>query len=474
MMRISQSDITDQLPPVSWSEADECKLRASISRDPRKIVVLDDDPTGIQTVHDVPVYTGWSLPEMEALFREPSPICFVLTNTRAMSSRAATAAIREIVGNICTASDRVGIDFSLISRGDSTLRGHWPLENCVAQAVMAERLGLRIDGEIIIPCFVEGGRITWNDVHWVASGIDLVAAGETEFAQDRTFAYHSSNLRQWVAEKTEGEVPATDVLSISALKLRTGGASAVKELLAQASDCRRIVVNAVTYSDLKVFTLGLLQAETRGQRFLVQSAASYVKVRGGISDRALLTRAELVSSPGEGGLVVVGSHVEKTNRQLAAALRLGQVQAIELDAKLLISPACEDELRHARSLLEQTLQQNRVALVYTSRAVLTETEGSSEDNLRIASLVSRALVRLVQQLQVRPSFMISKGGITSSDIGTEGLGVRRACVAGQARPGIPVWFTGEESKFPGLPLVIFPGNVGDDATLADLIRQLAP
>ncbi len=473
-MRISQFDLADQLPPTSWSAANERELGTKISRDPRKIVVLDDDPTGIQTVHEVPVYTGWSLPEMEALIREPSSLCFVLTNTRALSRQQATATIQEIVGNICTASARSGVDFSLISRGDSTLRGHWPLENSVASKVIAERLGYRFDGEVIIPCFVEGGRITWDDVHWVASGADFIAAGETEFAQDHIFAYRSSNLRQWVAEKTEDEVLAADVLSISASQLRAGGASAVTDLLAQATDCRRIVVNAVTYSDLKAFTLGLLRAEALGQRFLFQSAASFVKVRGGISDRALLTRAELVSPQGHGGLVVVGSHVEKTNRQLAAALGLEQVQAIKLDAKCLLSAACEDELRRALNLLEQTLLQKRVALVYTSRTVLTETEGSSEANLRIASLVSRALVRLIQQMQLRPGFMISKGGITSSDIGTEGLGVRRALAAGQVRPGIPVWFTGEESKFPGLPLVIFPGNVGDDTTLADLIRQMLP
>lgn len=473
-MRIGQSDLALHLPYPNWNEADERDLKASISADHRKLVVLDDDPTGIQTVHDVPVYTGWSLSEMEALLREPSKLCFVLTNTRALSRQAAAAAIRQIVGNICTAAAQTGSDFSLISRGDSTLRGHWPLENSVARAVMAERMGLRVDGEMIIPCFVEGGRITWNDVHWIASGADFIAAGETEFAADRTFAYHSSDLRQWVAEKTAGEVPAGDVLSISLPLLRTGGAKAVAELLVQATDYRRIVVNAVTYSDLQAFTLGLLQAEALGRRFLFQSAASFVKVRGGISDRSLLTRAELVSSSGQGGLVIVGSHVERTNRQLAAALRLAEVQPIELDAGLLVGPDCEDELGRSQSLLEQTLQQQRVALVYTSRTVLTATAGNSEANLQVSALVSKALVRLVQRLQVRPSFMISKGGITSSDIGTEGLSVRRALTAGQVRPGIPVWLTGEESKFPGLPLIIFPGNVGDDTTLADLISQLAP
>ena len=58
-----------------------------------------------------------------------------------------------------------------------------------------------------------------------------------------------------------------------------------------------------------------------------------------------------------------------------------------------------------------------------------------------------------------------KGGITSSDVGTKALAVKKARVLGQIQPGIPVWQTGAESRFPGTPYVIFPGNVGEDGTL---------
>ena len=43
---------------------------------------------------------------------------------------------------------------------------------------------------------------------------------------------------------------------------------------------------------------------------------------------------------------------------------------------------------------------------------------------------------------------------------------------GQIQPGIPVWKLGPESRFPGLPYIIFPGNVGSDDTLKKVVKIL--
>jgi len=94
--------------------------------------------------------------------------------------------------------------------------------------------------------------------------------------------------------------------------------------------------------------------------------------------------------------------------------------------------------------------------------------------LDIGRRVSDALIAIVQGLAVTPRYLIAKGGITSSDTATHGLGVRRAVVLGQAIPGVPVWQLGAESKYPGLGYVVFPGNVGADTALADLVARLHP
>jgi uncharacterized protein YgbK (DUF1537 family) len=69
--------------------------------------------------------------------------------------------------------------------------------------------------------------------------------------------------------------------------------------------------------------------------------------------------------------------------------------------------------------------------------------------------------------------LIAKGGITSSDIATKSLKVKLAMVAGSILPGVPVWKLGEESLFPGMHYVIFPGNVGGDDALSLAVAKFA-
>lgn len=78
----------------------------------------------------------------------------------------------------------------------------------------------------------------------------------------------------------------------------------------------------------------------------------------------------------------------------------------------------------------------------------------------------------MKELSVCPRYLIGKGGITSSDLDSEALGVRKAQVFGQIIPGVPVWRLGKESKYPGLPYIVFPGNVGDADALASAIKIL--
>ena len=86
--------------------------------------------------------------------------------------------------------------------------------------------------------------------------------------------------------------------------------------------------------------------------------------------------------------------------------------------------------------------------------------------------ISDALTSIVNRLSVRPKFLIAKGGITSSDVGTKGLGVKKALVLGQVAAGVPVWRLGFESKFSGMSYIIFPGNVGKVETLREIVEML--
>ncbi|MBW7456724.1 hypothetical protein K0U00_22045, partial [Paenibacillus sepulcri] len=118
----------------------------------------------------------------------------------------------------------------------------------------------------------------------------------------------------------------------------------------------------------------------------------------------------------------------------------------------------------------QRLAQGQNVAVYSSRKLVAA--GNKAENLKISQAVSAALVEIVRSLQVIPKFIIAKGGITASDVATKGLNIRKARVLGQVSAGVPVWLTGEEAKFSGVPYIVFPGNVGDDRTLLETVRKI--
>ncbi|MBA3416385.1 MAG: hypothetical protein H0U10_14280, partial [Chloroflexia bacterium] len=156
------------------------EIRRRVEAGGRRIAVLDDDPTGTQTVHGVPVLTTWSVEDLRWALEQPSPTFYVLTNSRSLPEEEAVAMNREVATNLAAAAERTGTDFVVTSRGDSTLRGHFPAET----DALAEGLGGGIDGVILCPCYLEAGRLTADDTHWVRQGERLVPAGETEFARD--------------------------------------------------------------------------------------------------------------------------------------------------------------------------------------------------------------------------------------------------------------------------------------------------
>jgi uncharacterized protein YgbK (DUF1537 family) len=446
------------------------EIRSAVRAAPGKLVVLDDDPTGTQTVHGVPVWTEWSPGALSRAFLDPAPVFFILTNSRSLPSEAAEGLIREIARNLKAAADRTCSRFNLISRSDSTLRGHYPGEI----NWLLDELDVPCDGVILAPFFIEGGRYTIGDVHYVAEGDHLVPAAETEFARDPSFGYHHSNLRDWVVEKTAGRYARDQVAAIGLEALREGGPEAVLAVLLGLRDARPCVVNAAAYRDLEVLTSALLEAEVRGKRFIYRTAASFVRVRAGIAPVPLLTTEEILppESSGTGGLVVAGSYVEKTTRQLAALQARGLAHGIEVAVHRLVDRAARrGEIQRAAALADSALAAGENAVIFTSREKVDP--GGRDGFLTLGRIISDSLVAIVRGIGVTPAWLVAKGGITSSVIATDGLNIRRATVLGQALPGVPVWRMGPESRFPGRAYVIFPGNVGGEDALARVVGALS-
>ena len=453
--------------PQPWPHSLLPAIQQQIAASSRSIIVLDDDPTGTQTVYDLPVLTEWTVEALQAELALATPTFYILTNSRSLPLPAAQALNAEIGRNLLAASRATGRDFAVVSRSDSTLRGHYPGET---DALMAA-LGQQVDATLLIPFFLEGGRFTIHDIHYVAEGDQLVPAAETPFARDAAFGYRHSDLKAWVEEKTEGRVVAADVVSITLDDLRLGGPTAVAQKLLQLPADAVCVVNCAGTRDMEVFVSGLLMAEAEGRHFLYRTAATFVQVRAGLAPRSPLTAVELALPTAGGGLIVVGSYVPKSTVQLNTLLAQPDLTQVEINVDALL-----DDQRQPAAIA-QAIQAATSALVagqdvvlYTSRRLVTGDDAVS--SLAIGQRVSASLVTIVRGLGTRPRYLIAKGGITSSDLATKALGVKRARVRGQLLPGIPLWQVGEESRYPGLIYVVFPGNVGGDDALVQAREKL--
>lgn len=433
----------------------ESNARAQIREHNRKagatLVVLDDDPTGCQTVHDIEVLTAWPSHRIkEMLAREP---CFyILLNSRALPPQEAAQRNREVASLL---KDHAAPgSLRLVSRSDSTLRGHFPTETDALSEVLGP-----YDGIILAPYFLEGGRLTAHDTHYVLQHDQLVEAAQTEFAGDSVFGFKNSYLPAWVEEKSRGRWSEADVLCIDLKTIRSGGPAAVVQRLYEARDSAPIVLNALCDEDLEVAILGICQAEEQGQRFLYRTAASFVKIRAGIEDFPLYRPAE----PAGPGFIVVGSHVQRTTEQLMELLRVCDLAAFELRIAEVLGANAQLLLEQLQQQADAALAQKRSVVVYTQRDYALS--GTHTDRLRDGQRVSDFLVDLVAGLEQRPRFVIAKGGITSCDVAAKALQVEQATVLGQILPGVPVWRLGPESRYPGIDYVVFPGNVGDSGAL---------
>ena len=434
-----------------------------------KIIVLDDDPTGSQTVHSCLLLMQWDVETLRLGLRDDAPIFFVLTNTRSLTPEKAAAVTLEACQNLKQALTLENIqDFLVVSRSDSTLRGHYPIET----DVIASELGA-FDAHFLTPAFFEGGRTTRDSVHYLkVNGVDT-PVHETEFASDSVFGYRYSYLPKYVEEKTRGRIPADQVERFLLPEIRQG----VLERLLNLHDNQCCVVDAETQADLNRFAADVLAAAAQGKRFLFRSAASLLTALAALPAQAIAPKAMAqYVRHGKPGAVLVGSHVQKTTEQLKYLLEQPGVVGVEVEVVRLLAP--DREAARSQLLAEILAQTDKIyadgktSVVYTSRQELSFDD--AQTRLDFGEAVSGLLMAVLRNLPNEIGFLISKGGITSNDTLSTGLALRTAWLLGQVLPGVSMVQTAaDHPQFPNLPVVLFPGNVGDATALATVYQRLA-
>ena len=459
-------------PPPLVVDGARSRIRQLRQAEGRRTVVLDDDPTGSQSVHGVDVVTVLDPEQYAAALTDPGATCFVLTNTRSLAEDDAVALTRGVTADVLGVAARSGAPVDVVSRSDSTLRGHVFAE---LQAVAQEHrrhTGADVDGVLLVPAFLEAGRFTAGDVHYATVDGVPVPVASTEFARDASFGYTSSNLRDFVEEKSGGAVRAGDVRSITLEDIRLHGPERVAEILSAVTGGTFVVVNATDYADLEVVVLGLQEARRAGRSFLYRTGPSFVRALAGIEPRPPLTTGDIwpQGHPGGHGLLVVGSHVGLTSAQVVAVEGRHDMARVELSVPALNDPELRDaHVAEAATRVVEALRSTDVLLL-TSRELVRG--AGTEASLDIARTVSASVTRVVQQaLAARPSWVVAKGGITSHDVAVGGLGIRRATVVGQLLSGMVSVLRPVEASEPavGMPYVVFAGNVGDRDTLAHVV-----
>ena len=432
-----------------------------------KIIVIDDDPTGSQTVHSCLLLMQWDVETLKQGLLDSAPIFFILSNTRAMNPQEAAETTQAICQNLKMAIAQTDIrDFLVVSRSDSTLRGHYPVET----DVIARELG-EFDAHFLTPAFFEGGRVTTDLTHYLLVEGKKISVAETEFARDSVFSYSHGYLPDYVAEKTQSRILSEQVVKLPLSDIRD---HKILPRLHKLTDNQCVVVDGETQADYDIFAQAVLEAAANGKRFLFRSAASLLTSLAQLGQQpvsaAEMARYRASDRP---GVVLVGSHVQKTTEQLQRLLAEDQVRGIEVDVvSLRDRPEEQASLRQSISeAVESAFAENQTAVVYTSRTELSFAD--VQQRLKFGVAVSALLMEIVQNLPQSLSFLISKGGITSNDVLSVGLKLTEARLLGQILPGCSVIRTEpDHSLFPNLPVVLFPGNVGARESLFEAWHRL--
>lgn len=432
-----------------------------------KIIVLDDDPTGSQTVHSCLLLMRWDVETLRLGLKDDAPIFFILTNTRSLTPEAAASVTREVCHNlkIALAAEQI-TDFLVVSRSDSTLRGHYPIET----DVIAEELG-PFDAHFLVPAFFEGGRITRDSIHYLIIDGVPTPVHETEFARDSVFSYNYSYLPKYVEEKTKGRIQEDTVTRFLLDDIRQGSLKRLLEL--QNNQCG--VVDGEHQDDLNTFAVDVLTAANQGKRFLFRSAASILTALAALPSQPIA--AENMAAyvrDGKPGAVIVGSHVKKTTQQLESLLQVAGTVGIEVNVGRLLDDGVHESVTLLTEILEKVQEVHnagKTPVVYTSRQELTFKDVKTR--LDFGNTVSGLLMDIVQGLPSDIGFLISKGGITSNDVLSTGLALTSARLLGQILAGCSMVITpSDHPLFPDLPVVLFPGNVGNADALATVYQRL--
>ncbi len=447
-----------------------------------KIIIIDDDPTGSQTVNDCNLILRWDYETLLKGLKDSSNLLFILANTRSLSKEDVKirleeicSALREIMNNSTFAEE----DFVLISRGDSTLRGH----NFVEPDIINELLG-PFDATFYIPAFIEGNRTTVNGNHFV----DNIPINETIFSKDKIFGFNTSNIKELICEQSNYQLDFNNIENIFIKDfeaLETNQTSKPSKLFMQIEKLKnnkKVIVDIIDYSQLDKFS-NIVRSLLKKKKFLFRSAASFISSLSNVKrtqkDHFYFSQLRRKNNLDKAmkGLIVVGSYIELTTRQLNKVLEISLCKPIEINVfKLYEFFKIGDNLNlnSIKKLILNSIRQNlirgSIPVLYTSREIISPID--KNDLIQFQLFLSAFIAEIVSDIKNEIGYLISKGGITTNTIISEGLEADSVYLEGQILPGISLVTFNLLKQKGKLPIVTFPGNIGNNMSLVKALEIL--
>ena len=424
----------------------------SAAREP--LVVLDDDPTGVQTLAGIRALLAWDPARVRAALAG-RPSVHLITNTRALPAER----VRAFVADATRAALEGVPDAAVVLRGDSTLRGHLLEEYLAVRDVVAPS-GWPV--LLLVPALPSAGRVTVGGVHLFDRDGRRTPLHETEYARDGVFAYSSARLLEWAQERSGGLFQATAGRELHLDVLRSGGAAAVTDALLalhSSGDPAVLAPDAETLDDLEIVAEGYRVATAGRASVTVRCAPAFAGVLAGT------TAPGLVPPPSarDGVLVICGSYVTQSTRQLSRLLAARPGSLVEADVGALAGDEPSSEIAVLAEAVSRRLATDRLAVLATPRERPAETT-----SLDAGERIAAGLARVVATVSPLPSALVAKGGITAAVTLRDGIGAAEADVVGPVEPGVSLW----SARWPdggALDYLVVPGNVGDDDLLARLV-----
>ncbi len=445
-----------------------------------KIIVIDDDPTGSQTVNGCNLILKWDYETLLKGLEDSSNLLFILANTRSLSKKDVKVRLKEICSallEIMNNSSFAEEDFILISRGDSTLRGH----NYIEPFIINELLG-PFDATFYIPAFIEGNRTTLNGNHFV----DNIPIHKTIFSNDKIFGFNTSNVKELIYEQSDYQLDFNNIENIFIKDfdvLETNQPSKLYMHIEKLKNNKNVILDIIDYSQLDKFS-SIVKSLLKKKKFLFRSAASFISslsnVKQNQKDHIYFSQLRRKNNNDKAmkGLIVVGSYVELTTLQLNEVLEISLCKPVEINVfKLYEFFKFGDNLNQINSLkklilnsIRKNLSREYIPVLYTSREIISPTD--KNDLIKFQLFLSAFIAKIVSAIKNEIGYLISKGGITTNTIISEGLEADSVYLEGQILPGISLVTFNLLKQKGKLPIVTFPGNIGNRMSLVRALEIL--